>query len=88
MSRKPAPALDLKLVPGSPAEQRSYADRLLLIGGMPIAIVTENDGYHVYVIGTDIGRVTTKEAARSAAHQIGRYRLELGDFVSTYCAGY
>ena len=33
-------------------------------------------------------RFTKKDDARHAAHQIGRYLLDLGDFVSTYVEGY
>ena len=33
-------------------------------------------------------RFTKKEDARHVAHQIGRYLLDLGDFVSTYTEGY
>lgn len=33
-------------------------------------------------------RFTKKDDARHAAHQIGRYLLDLGDFVHTYVEGY
>jgi hypothetical protein len=50
----------------------------------PIRLQRSDSGWHVIVLGTDIGCAPTHEAAVHAAHTIGRYRLDLGDFVDTY----
>lgn len=93
MPRKPAaptaqPMFDLTKLPGSPADQRRAATDILIRGAKPIAIEKASNGYRLKVLGVDIGTAPDKGTACSAAHQVGRYRLQLGDFASTYVDGY
>ncbi len=76
-------------MPGTPGDQRKLAGKMIGRREKPIRI--EHAGpsdWRIVVLGTNIGSVTTKELAQSAAHQVGRYRLELGDFASTYVEGW
>lgn len=85
----PQPSLRLELVPGTATEQREKASGILARGGRPIAIESVGRGkWRVLVLGTPIGEVKTKELARSAAHQIGQYRLHLGDLAYGYVEGW
>jgi hypothetical protein len=82
----PKSSLDLGRVPGTPTEQRQVARARR---EKPIRIDHVGPGdYRVIVLSVDIGSVPSIELARSAAHQVGRYRLDLGDFVETYVDGY
>lgn len=82
------PLFDLALVPGTPKEQREQARRLMVRREKPIAIKKTGSKYEVVVLGTPIGAVAKKGDACSAAFQVGRYRLELGDFAHTYVDGW
>lgn len=79
--------LDLSLVPGTPKEQMALARSIMVRGGKPLAIVKDGDRWRVVILGVDIGSVDSKHLATSAVHQVGRYRLDLGDFVHTYADG-
>jgi hypothetical protein len=79
--------IDLTLVPGTAAEQRAAVAQVRRVGAEPLAIVPEGRRWTLYVLGTPVGS-GSRSAARSAAHTIGRYRLDLGDFTHTYTAGY
>lgn len=82
-------ALHLGLVPGTPGEQKSRARQMLAQRRKPLAIVHAGPGdWRVVVLGVDIGSVSTKANAKSAVHTVGRYRLDLGDFVYAYTDGY
>jgi hypothetical protein len=76
--------LDWSLVPGTKREQIAIARQTRY----PIKIKKDGSKWSVTVLGIPIGFVNTKEEARSAAHTIGRYKLELGDFVFAYTEGY
>jgi len=78
------PVLDWSLVPGTKREQIAEAHRVR----RPIKIEKAGSKWAMIVLGVQIGVLDTKEAARSAAHTIGRYKLDLGDFVSEYTEGY
>jgi hypothetical protein len=78
------PILDWSLVPGTKREQIAAAHRV----NKPIEIKREGSKWLVIVLGVPIGLVKTKAAAQSAAHTIGRYKLDLGDFVYAYTEGY
>ncbi len=82
------PAFDLALVPGTKAEQQAAANRMLRHRQKPIEIAKASGGYVVKVLGTSIGVAPTKDLACSIAFSVGRYRLDLGDFVDTYIDGY
>lgn len=85
---KPKPLFDLGLLPGTKGDQKAAAHKMLGRGEKPIAVEKAPGGYAVKVIGTVIGVVPTKEVACNAASTVGMYRLELGDFVSTYVDGW
>lgn len=76
--------LDWSLVPGTKREQVAAAHRV----GRPIKIEKSGSKWAVIVLGVTIGFVHTKSAAKDAAHLIGRYKLDLGDFVYAYTEGY
>ena len=76
--------LDWSLVPGTKREQISAAHRV----SRPIKIEKSGSKWAVIVLGVTIGFVKTKSDAQSAAHTIGRYKLDLGDFVYAYTEGY
>lgn len=76
--------LDWSLVPGTKREQIAAAHRV----SRPIKIEKSGSKWAVIVLGVTIGFVKTKSAAQSAAHTIGRYKLDLGDFVYAYTEGY
>lgn len=78
------PILDWSLVPGTKRDQIAAAHRM----SRPIKIERTGSKWSMIVLGIPIGQLDTKEAARSAAHTIGRYKLDLGDFVSVYTEGY
>lgn len=79
------PQLDWSVIPGTKAEQISLAKRTR----KPIAIEHRGRGdYAILVFGIYIGKVKSKDAAQHAAHMIGRYKLDLGDFVYAYTEGY
>jgi hypothetical protein len=78
------PVLDWKLVPGTKREQIAAAHRV----SKPIKIEKSGSKWAVIVLGVTIGFVKTKSDAQSAAHTIGRYKLDLGDFVYAYTEGY
>jgi hypothetical protein len=78
------PILDWSLVPGTTRDQVAAAHRV----SRPIKIEKTGPKWSMIVLGVPIGQLDTKEAARSAAHTIGRYKLDLGDFVSMYTEGY
>jgi hypothetical protein len=61
---------------------------MLARGEKPIAIAKVGRKYRLDVLNTPIGSVDTKAQACSAAHTVGRYRLQLGDFVFGYVKGY
>jgi hypothetical protein len=85
MAKQPKKAvLDLGLIPGTPAEQRARARTMQY----PIVIEKVGSRYRIDVVGTPIGFVPTKKAACSAAHQVGRYRLQLGDMAFAYVKGW
>lgn len=77
--------LDWSLIPGTKREQINLAKGTR----KPIAIKHGGRGkYDILVFGIYIGHLPNKEQARHAAHMIGRYKLELGDFVDGYTEGY
>jgi len=76
--------LDWSLVPGTKREQIAAAHRV----SRPIKIEKAGSKWAVIVLGVTIGFVKTKSDAQSAAHTIGRYKLDLGDFVYAYTEGY
>jgi hypothetical protein len=76
--------LDWSLVPGTKREQIAAAHRV----SRPIKIEKSGSKWAVIVLGVTIGFVKTKSDAQSAAHTIGRYKLDLGDFVYAYTEGY
>ena len=76
--------LDWALVPGTKREQIAAAHRIR----HPIKIEKSGSKWAVIVLGVTIGFVKTKSDAKSAAHTIGRYKLDLGDFVFAYTEGY
>lgn len=86
MTKKPP--FDLSLVPGTPKEQREIASRMRVRREKPIAIRKVGSKYEVVVLGTPIGAVAKKGDACSAAFQVGKYRLELGDFAYSYVDGW
>lgn len=87
-SPKPTPVFDLALVPGSPAEQRRAADKMLQRGEAPLEVRKAGATYELVVLGTPIGRMADKQAVCNAAFTVGQYRLELGSFASTYIKGW
>ena len=76
--------LDWSLVPGTKREQIAAAHRVRY----PIKIEKSGSKWTVIVLGIPIGLVNTKTDAKGAAHTIGRYKLDLGDFVYAYTEGY
>jgi hypothetical protein len=76
--------LDWSLVPGTKREQIRAAHQVKY----PIKIEKSGSKWSVIVMGVPIGLVNTKTDAKSAAHMIGRYKLDLGDFVYAYTEGY
>jgi hypothetical protein len=76
--------LDWSLVPGTKREQIAEAHRMR----KPIKIQKSGNRWAVIILGIPIGFVDTKSQTQSAAHTIGRYKLDLGDFVYTYTEGY
>jgi hypothetical protein len=76
--------LDWSLVPGTKREQISLAHRM----AKPIKIEKSGNKWVVWALGVPLGFVNTKSQAQSAAHTIGRYKLDLGDFVYAYTEGY
>lgn len=76
--------LDWSLVPGTKREQVADAHRVRY----PIKIEKSGSQWAVIVLGIPIGFVKTKDEAKSAAHTIGHYKLDLGDFVYAYTEGY
>ena len=76
--------LDWSLVPGTKREQIATAHRVRY----PIKIEKSGSKWAVIALGVTIGFVKTKADAKSAAHTIGRYKLDLGDFVFSYTEGY
>ena len=76
--------LDWSLVPGTKREQIAAARRV----SYPIKIEKAGSKWAVIALGVTIGFVKTKADAKSAAHTIGRYKLDLGDFVFAYTEGY
>lgn len=79
---------ELSNIPGTKAEQRKLADKWLIAREKPIEIRKDGSKWEVLVLGHSVGHTKTKSLAESAAHQIGRYYLNLGDFVHTYTKGY
>jgi hypothetical protein len=77
-------ALDWSLVPGTKREQISAAHRV----SKPIKIQKSGSKWAIIVFGITLGFVKTKAVAQHAAHTIGRYKLDLGDFVYAYTEGY
>jgi len=88
MATKKQQCCDLSLVPGTPAEQRDRARAMMARGEKPIAIEKVGRRYRIDVVGTPIGFVTNKSLACTAAHQVGRYRLHLGDMAFGYVRGW
>jgi hypothetical protein len=84
MSEKKKYLLDWSLVPGTKREQIAAAHRVRY----PIKIEKSGNQWAVVVLGMPIGFVKTKADAKGAAHTIGRYKLDLGDFVYAYTEGY
>ena len=81
---KPA-QLDWSIIPGTKREQIQLAKSTR----RPIKIEHRGRGdYAILVFGIYIGSVKSKDAAQHAAHMIGRYKLDLGDFVHAYTEGY
>lgn len=78
------PTLNWSLIPGTKREQIAAAHRV----SKPIKIVKSGSKWELIVLGIPIGFVKTKAAAKSAAHTIGHYKLDLGDFVYAYTEGY
>ena len=78
------PILDWSLVPGTKREQIAAAHSV----NRPIKIEKSGSKWAVIALGVTIGFVKTKSDAQSAAHTIGRYKLDLGDFVFAYTEGY
>lgn len=78
------PVLDWSLIPGTKREQINAAHRV----SKPIKIEKSGSKWAVIVLGVPIGFVNTKSDAQHAAHTIGRYKLDLGDFVYAYTEGY
>jgi hypothetical protein len=76
--------LDWSLVPGTKREQIAAAHATF----KPIKIQKSGSKWAVIVLGVTIGFVKTKTDAKSVAHTIGRYKLDLGDFVFAYTEGY
>ena len=76
--------LDWSLVPGTKREQIAAAHQVRY----PIKIEKAGSKWAVIALGVTIGFVKTKTDAKSAAHTIGRYKLNLGDFVFAYTEGY
>jgi hypothetical protein len=79
-----APVLDWSLVPGTKREQIAAAHSV----SKPIKIQKSGSKWAVIVLGVTIGFVKTKAEAKSAAHTIGHYKLDLGDFTFAYTEGY
>jgi hypothetical protein len=84
MREKKKPLLDWSLVPGTKREQIAIAHRVRY----PIKIEKSGNQWAVIVLGVPIGFVKTKDAAKGIALTIGRYKLDLGDFVHAYTEGY
>lgn len=82
--QKTKAVLDWSLVPGTKREQIAAAHRVRY----PIKIEKTGSKWTVIALGVPLGFVRTKEDAKHAAHLIGRYKLDLGDFVYTYTEGY
>jgi len=80
--------LDMTLVPGTPQDQKWEAEAWLRRRKRPIRIAKVGRKWEIFVLGTSIGFVSSKTNARSAAHQVGRYRLDLGDFARAYVTGW
>jgi len=78
------PILDWSLIPGTKREQIAAAHRV----NKPIKIEKSGSKWALIVLGVTIGFVKKKSDAQSAAHTIGRYKLDLGDFVYAYTEGY
>lgn len=77
--------LDWSMIPGTRGEQV----RLAKSQRKPIKIEKRGRGqYAIVVFGIYIGSVKNRGEAQHAAHTIGRYKLDLGDFVHTYTEGY
>ena len=76
--------LDWSLVPGTKREQMARAKTMF----KPIKIEKSGSKWAVWALGVPLGFVKTKTDAKSAAHFIGRYKLDLGDFVFAYTEGY
>ena len=76
--------LDWSLVPGTKREQIAAAHRV----HYPVKIEKSGSRWAVIALGVPIGFVNTKDDAKHAAHLIGRYKLDLGDFVYAYTEGY
>lgn len=83
-----APVFNLALVPGSPAEQRDAASQMLRRGEAPLEVRKVDRAYELVVLGTPIGQLADKQAVCNAAFTVGKYRLQLGDFASTYIKGW
>ena len=81
---KAKPVLDWSLVPGTKREQIAAAHRMRY----PVKIEKSGSKWAVSALGVPIGFVNTKDDAKHAAHLIGRYKLDLGDFVYAYTEGY
>lgn len=93
VARKPklpaaAPIFDLGRVPGTPTDQRTAAGKMLARGEMPLEVRKAGRAYELVVLGTPIGQLPDKDRVCSAAFNVGRYRLLLGDFASTYIKGW
>jgi hypothetical protein len=82
--QKTKAVLDWSLVPGTKREQIARAKAT----SKPIKIEKSGSKWAVIALGIPIGFVNTKEDAKDAAHLIGRYKLDLGDFVYAYTEGY
>ncbi len=80
--------LQLSLVPGTKREQIDRARSFMIRRQNPIKIEKVGRKWAVIVLGVTIGFVKSKADAQHAAHMVGRYRLELGDFVYAYTDGY
>ena len=60
----------------------------MVTGEKPLEVRKSGHAYELVVLGTPIGQLPDKETVCHAAFTVGRYRLELGGFTSTYIKGW
>lgn len=85
MAKRP---FNLMLVPGTRAEQRRLAEKMLRRGQKPVAIRKVGRRYELRVLDTAVGTTAKKADACRAAEFVGMSVLDLGGFAYTYIDGY